>query len=775
MAANKELSISKKTGKLALLYDLYLKKIPLNQKQIQSLVDEGYIETTKNAKVVKEKDLLYQISDTDVRSKDQIESDMRVDVLLEEDLPPDFNTDSRHVILESESYDNLQETNIFKYLGGKEVTKEDWMPSSVTEYTKDFRMWIDSINAGFQSQRKYDKFAKYCQQSQDWLDEKVDLADLQDHEKDTYKRTEILRCRENTLYFMDKYLYIKEGDDESGNMKYLSKPVHKILCYLIDCGYSIMAGKPRQIAATTTIGGILLCRIITRRNYFVKFITMDQDTGTEIFDDKIKAPFSELPAFMKPSVSNDRDKLFRLSRKTKDKGTKGGLNSTLRVVAPSYAAINGGAPQLVAIDEAGYINILGRMMREGRPTMFKYNPATGKTEMKRQLIVWGTGGEMDRGGKAYESEFMDTLKKWNEGEFYGIVPLFFDWTTRPGITKDLYNQEKKAATKEGPEKEAAMVQFRQAYPSTIEDMFLTSQKLLVGIDWLNKQTERIRMVEHQVRPTKGYFEPIYDESQPNKETDELPFAIVGARFVPLDDLVDNMEMATVQILSHPKTDWKNRYYQGTDPIATDNGYSKMASVIWDSVFQTPVAIMNYREADYKNVFLQALLLGLYYGSEAEAAKDLVEINIGSAYCDFKESNGQRRAIVQRLELPVMMNGGGSLYGIDNRGIRSKIIINKLYELLKHNGDLFMFEIIFKQLRTFICTYTEKGNEAWGVSNYKTDQDDVLYALVFSYICAMSYLHREPYNVQEAKVAKKNERVLARRKDGSLYYKEVAHG
>lgn len=776
MSSNLEIQTAKRTGKLDFLYDYYLRGIPLNQVQINSLIKAGYIETTKGLRIRKEKELLYQVADTEVRSKDQIEADRLIDVINEEDLPPELDTESRIVILSNETYDKIQETSLFYYSGSKEITKEDWLPRSVMEHTKDFIMWINSINSGFQSQIRYDKFAKYCQQARNWLDDKVDLSDLDDLDKRDYMAQEADRCRENTLYFMDKYLQVKEGDEEGGNMKYLSKPVHKILCYLIDCGYSLMAGKPRQIAATTTIGGIALCKLITRKNYFIKFITMDKETGTEIFEDKIKAPFGELPAFMKPSVSNYRDNLFRMSRKTNDKGTKGGVNSTLRVVAPSYAAINGGAPQLVLIDEAGYVSILGRMMREGRPTMFKYNPKTGKTEMKRQVIIWGTGGEMDKGGKAYENEFMDAMDKWNKGEHsYGIIPLFFDWTTRPGVTKTLYDQEKKAATKTGPEKEAAMVQFRQAFPSTLEDMFLTSYKLLVGIDWINKQRERIKMVEHEIKPVSGYFEPIYDESQPNKETDELPFAIIGAKFIPLDDLEDNMDLATVQLLEHPKADWVNRYYQGTDPIATDNGYSNMASVIWDAVYQIPVCIMDYREPDYKNVFLQSLLMGLYFGAEKLAVQDLVEINIGAAYCDFKESNGQRRSILHRTELPDMLSGGGSMYGIDNRGTRAKIIVNKLFELLKSNGENFYFDVIFKQLRTYACTYTEKGNEIWGVSNYKTEKDDVLYALVFSYICALSNLHKVPYNVQEAKKKSKPIRVLARNKEGNLYYKTVGNG
>ena len=114
------------------------------------------------------------------------------------------------------------------------------------------------------------------------------------------------------------------------------------------------------------------------------------------------------------------------------------------------------------VDEAGYIGILGAMMKEARPTFFWQNPETLKMEHKRQIIIWGTGGSMDHGGHAYEEEFITCLDKWRKREFTnGIIPMFFDWTCRPGITQEFYDNEQKAYSVEGPEREAKMVQFRQ--------------------------------------------------------------------------------------------------------------------------------------------------------------------------------------------------------------------------------------------------------------------------------------------------------------------------
>jgi hypothetical protein len=703
------------------------------------------------------------------KSEFQREADKSVDVTEGDD--PFADSSGRHIIQDDEAYDLLANSSLFTYQGGKKITKSDWYPADRIYHAKDFVNWINSINKGFQTMTKYKPFAMYCQQAQDWLDEDTSMEQFTtSQEREEYAYTEIEKCRENTLYFMDKYLYLKEGDMKGGQRKYLSKPVHKVMCFMVDCGYSIMMGKPRQIAATSTIGGIFVAKLVLNRNFFIKFVTQDKETGTEIFEDKIKFPFGELPEWFKPEVSNDRDNLFKLGRKTAKKGTKGGVNSKLQVVAPTKSAINGGSPQLVGVDEAGYIGILGSMIKQARPTMFMMNDDTGLLEFKRQMIVWGTGGEMDKGGKAYEIEFFNALAHWNEGKFnHGIIPIFFDWTTRPGMTKKKYNEEKDVYTVEGPDKEKTMVEFRQTYPTIIEDMFLTSHKLLVGIDWINKNKARIQKQEHKFRPVKGYFEPVYDTKSPTDENSDVPFKIIGATFVALDDLTDDMGRASVEILLPPQRGWKDRYYQGTDPISTDNGFSKMSSTVFDAYWNSPAAIVNYRSPDHKDTFLQCVLLGIYYDTRnvKTGVPELVEANIGTAYFDYKEAKGFYRSLVHRKELPEYLSGGGALLGIDNKANRKAMIVNKLHEVLTAYGDRIWFPIYFNQLRTFVCKVTESGVVTWGTPDSRKFQDDALDGLVFSYICSLSFIHREPKNMEIEGNSFRVEHELARDRNGNL--------
>ena len=306
-------------------------------------------------------------TDDSVKSLAQIGADRFVDVIEEgDDLA---NEDLK--ILDHEAYDKFSNSSVFKYQGGKDVGIDDWMPKSKIKHTKDFVNFIDSLLDGFQSMVAYKPFQMYCQQSEDWLSENGSESDYSEmYQKKDYCFEELRRCSENTLYFMDKYLYLKEGDMKSGNMKYLSKPVHKVICFLADCGYSTMVGKPRQIAATSTYGGIALKKVVFTKNFFLKFVTLDKEKGMEIFDDKIKYPLGQLPSWMRPGVLNDRDNFLRLGKKSAKKGESKGVNSKLQVVAPTKSAINGGSPQLSMVDEAGFIGILGSMMKEARPTFF---------------------------------------------------------------------------------------------------------------------------------------------------------------------------------------------------------------------------------------------------------------------------------------------------------------------------------------------------------------------------------------------------------------------
>lgn len=645
-------------------------------------------------------------------------------------------------------YDQLP----FKFNYKGPIEKSDWAPESVIEHTQEFIRWIDSINSGFQNMVRYEPFIMYCQQAEDWLKEDRRFSDCSTRqEKREFVKEEVRRFKQNALYFLDKYLPLKEADMVGGTMKYRAKPVHKVLCYLFDCGYSFIAGKPRQIAATSTLGGISILYTMTSKNFFLKFVAQDDKKTEEIFQDKIKYPFYELEKWMKPYVSNDQKGMIRFSKKKKQKSDSPGINSSIRVQAPSRDAINGGSPNLVMVDEAGYNKYLSDMIMEARPTLFMTDPATGKLTLKRQIIIWGTGGEMDKAGKDYEEEFWSRYEAWNKGQYdHGMVPVFFDWTTRPGITREFYENEKNAYLAGSKSsrismlsEEERLIKFRQHYPSCPEDMFLTSSKTLLPISHINQKLANIKNLPHEQRAVYGYFEPIYDYTRPEDENSDVPYVIRDAQFVPTED---GDERASVMMFLPPYSNWTNRYVQGTDPIASDNGYSKMASVVLDREFMTVAACLNHRDENHHNSFLQTVLMGLYYDNRTGikfGCDELIENNIGTAYRDYKERKGMYKSLMTRYQLPIQFQMGGGNEGVDTRGNRKRDMVDKLVEFFRTYGDRVYIPEIWVQLRNFTCTFTEAGQEKWGVTDHKKYRDDLVDALGFAYIAHLALDNRTP--------------------------------
>ena len=753
-----------KNNHLDFLYELHQKGIDISEEHLVLLRENNYIKNPdKETFKHKNKKLRSPAYDDSVKSDGGRRSDVMIDIV---------EGDPGEQIVSRQEFDKATSGPEFIFQGDKEITRDDWAPESVIVHKKEFVEFIDSINSGFRFITKYKPFILYVQQSRRWISDGGGMNNYSSrYDMQQYAIQEYGRCRENTLYFLDKYLELKEGDMSSGSRKYIAKPVHEVMCFLIDCGYSIMMGKPRQIAATTTIGGCALQKMLFNMNYFVKFITQDKETGVEIFDDKFKYPFSELPKWMKPSVANERDNLFVLDRKEK-KGTKEGVGSRFQIVAPSVSAINGGSPQCVMVDEAGYIGILGRMIGEARPTMFWQDPVTKILQVKRQILIWGTGGHVDQGGKAYEEEFSNAMKAWKERHFkHIIIPIFFDWTTRPGITREHYETEKKVFTVEGPDKEKKAIQFRQHYPSNIEDMFLTSAKTLVSIDWVNDNIDRILNTPHKERAKYGFFEPVYDYNVPMDENSDTPYKIIDATFTQTEG---PQESRTSTIMfSEPKSKWKDRYFQGTDPIASDNGYSNMGSSVFDDYFKTTACIVDYRSPNHKETFLQVVLMGLYYDTEKkQCIPELLESNIGTAYADYKEAKGFRQSLVYQAQLPEFLRGGSQLIGIDNRGRgsgtgnRSRMIINKMYEFYSAYGERLYIMRPFEQLKTFVCTITDKGSVTWGTKDKRSYHDDLLFADTYSYICPQCF-NRVPKKISGEHRDYKMRYEVRRNADGML--------
>lgn len=713
-----------------------------------------------------------------VLAQDKIEM-LRREGLLADIVPDKTDKVSVNEVKSEEKWSFMMDPykDSWKYEGYKQnITKNDWKPTDVLKHTPEFVKWINSMLYGsFMDKVEYEPFNLYKVQAYRWLQDEDNIASYHtDDAKREYKQREYDRNHENSLYYVDKYGELKEGDISSGLVKYKAREHHAIVSYLFDCGYNLIGGKGRQIGWTSIMGLLADKKLVFQANYYIKFITEDKETGEEIFADKIKYPFGALPKWMQPKVKSDSGTRFWLSDKMK-KGEKGYPNSRIDVIAPKITAINGGSPQLVLIDEIGTIPILGAMLNEGRPTMFWNNPITGKFELRRQVIAWGTGGNTQLSKGEYEKEWYRILGLWENKQYeHGFVPIFFSWHCR----FDRYEYEKEKAwyygaraAKEGIDLETSKTQFHQHYPSSFRDMFLKTASNLVSREIIEGGLDRCRNLGPRMQPVYGYFEPVFNEMDPMPPEHDVPYRIVGSRFAVIDD-EDDIQKASACMFRKPEDGWENRYWQGTDPIATETGHSKFASGIWDEYEKTVSCIVNFRrQHDHKYVFLQSLLMGLHYDTNPTGirmgVKELVEANIGTNYIDYKEAKGFFASLVFNSQLPSKVAGGSRLIGIDNKGIRNDAIIDFMTELIRNYHERFYIPTIFEQLSTFCQDLTKSGKETWAPMNRLMHFDDVLFAVTYAYICRLSHMNLYPVKKTASTVKMQTRYVLQRQKDYSL--------
>jgi len=148
------------------------------------------------------------------------------------------------------------------------------------------------------------------------------------------------------------------------------------------------------------------------------------------------------------------------------------------------------------------------------------------------------------------------------------------------------------------------------------------------------------------------------------------------------------------------------------------------------------------------------MLGLFYDPYI---KNLHEFNIGSGFKDYVENLNLLNTLVPNMRLPKYLSkkGGDREYGIGKHAQNSRYIIAKLTELLGSYVDNINVELLFVQLKTFVQKYSAQGEATYKVKDPRKYFDDMIDAIVYSYINA-AYVHKLtiPRNSGAAKAQQK---------------------
>lgn len=645
------------------------------------------------------------------------------------------------------------------------IKKSDWTPAGLkVDYEDEFFNWINRINEGWQYNydNHYEKFELYKRQAYNWMaQDLVWNAAASEESKLDFLKIERKRILTNSLYSLNKYGYIRN----ILSPKYTAWPAQEVMLYLFDLGLSYILGKARQIGATTTIGASTGIKTGLQTDFQAKMVAEKGEKSKELFRDKVKYVIGKYPDYITPSISNDSDDVIRFLKKI-GKGKSTGSNSVFQVEAPTVTCINGGSPQVVLLDEIGEYDIFGDIMNQARPALFGLNPKTGRQEMIRQVIAWGTGGNMDKGGGAMEQEYRAYKEAWLSKDFSaGIIPLFLNVFARKGITQDIYESEKRLAySKElkAGERDHRIV-FHQSMPVTEDDMFLISSDTIIPVAVIDKKLKDIRDIKNNKKSKrlyiKGHFVPIYDTSVKMHDESDVPYKIIGSKFVAAsdEDIISGSPNSCVTIILKPDYDYKDRYYKGVDPIFTATGHSNFGSAVWDDLEKDFAAYIDFKHEDYRYCYLQSLLLNLFYspmkGGICDGIPEIVESNVGGEYVSYIKDKGFRRILVKQEKLPEVLQIGGDEFGIKKHS-NAPFIINQLEQMLVLHIDTIQTDRLYEQLKTYVRKVTKSQKSfTYEPSNKRFHRDDMLDGSIYAWICKQCFPTRFPYK-ESSDIAKK---------------------
>lgn len=738
---------------LEFLHSLYLHRYPLLPSTILKLEkakligDRQQLEDAASRIAASQNPGRKKFLRPELISKNELEFKVDEDVVVVDASQGNFDEFEKLIrdVSTSEDLDEIKETGAISFKSGIKTSEWKVAKEFLMDHDDAFYDWINSINSGFEHRIPYWRFELYKAQAKEWLDDKTTILDFtQEGDQIAFVQREIARCRENSIYFLERYYVYKNKDVEGGWARYISKDAQQVIAFLLDSDYSVFFAKGRQIWSTTTIFGIILKRIMIYKSYFAKITTADDKKAVESFNEKLKEPYYALDSNIKPSTPSN-DTMHMLSFFKDKKEQESGM-SKATIEPAKVGAVNSGEPSMFCCDEVGMTDCLTGMVEEYKPTSMQYNHATGKMEQKNQAVLWGTSfvekdGKMIDQSPDFEYEFKKSLERWEKKKFKRlIIPVFLNCFARPGLTQQLFDElEEEAFSEEGPNAEQVRIRFRKSYPRNIDDMFLTNPDTVIPIEKINAHVRRTNESDINHKMQWGFYTPMLDEK--NK--------ITGSEWNIVSSSTDYR--AQCFQFRAPEKGWVDRYWPGSDPIANSSGHSNFANAIFDGLDNTISAGMAWRPSDHRDAFMQAMLQSIHYSPNGDW---LIESNMGQNYIDYLDERGRLKNVLPNVALPrIFQIASGNIWGINNRTNTRPWIVNELIKMLELYADNIWTPRLFLELKTFIRKSKIGENDKFQVNDPRFNFDDFIFACAFAYINKCAHDHKTPRNMLEKKIKK----------------------
>lgn len=647
------------------------------------------------------------------------------------------------------------------------ITPDMWKPPGAPErLPSDFLKWCLSINPRFDEMIPYKPFYLFCEAARRWGAEEGGIEQFAEGSQEwiDYGLREMKRCATNKLYGLDRYITITE-DGASGRRKYKASTPQAMVAYLKSIRVSAIIKKGRHAAITSTFNACDIFDLMLMPSFKGALITDDvSTTAKNIFLDKFVPTLKNMPKWFRPSddfghYAHEKDEKIILQF-----GKKKGGKADKKMKVSSYSLVSGKDTQAVNgltlttlnIDEAQNVVNVGKILEERRPQ--QWAEVDGQQRLVRCSYIWGTGNANGKNSAEFDNIYQKTKAQMQSNtNTGGWVALFFDGFCRPGVDKDHYFTEWQRVVDggdEGLKGKTAQDQkliFASRFPLTDDDATAQNSDSILPMHVIKSHKDRI-ITRLRGRIRRGRFVEIFDTEKPMPPGSDYPYFVIGARF---EEGGPDNEILPVTMLFDREEGCFANYFQGTDPIQSFTGRSKMASNIiaasalhyiddGQRQIHVPASVcwVNMRHPNPVMNYKQCKLMGMYYANEGErACRELVEFNQGHDYVRFCESPPMLcgDSIIHNYELPSIYQDSGNHPGLMMTSMSKGHVhadIIRFNDECGHNEYSIEY---YNQLSHMVQGETNDGRIKFGTVDVEKFNDDLVFAKTFSYIAMkMSY-------------------------------------
>jgi hypothetical protein len=231
-----------------------------------------------------------------------------------------------------------------------------------------------------------------------------------------------MKCVKDHTYFLNSYGFLmgkSEDGDKTGKVPFsLFKYQTESLLHIHE-KRDVIILKARQLGLSWTVAGYALWLAMFHKYQRILIISIN-DTESQVFLEKVKFIFDNLPEWMKVSVYKRNESVLWFGiRKGYDSDEVGGINSKIESIPTSKNAGTSRSLNLLIIDEAAKVEFIDAIYKSALPALASTG---GKCVMLSTMTIEATG------------EFFEEMWHTSVEKKTSFFPFFIPFNRYPGHT-----------------------------------------------------------------------------------------------------------------------------------------------------------------------------------------------------------------------------------------------------------------------------------------------------------------------------------------------------